>query len=266
MRVILGMLLATTACLSTPDRPYGDSGCVHELTELGSTNDREPWMSPDHLELVFDRQIGNSALYTARRANRDDPFGAPRPLAGLSQCSDAAYPFLSTDSLRLWFNCSGKLWSAHRPTRDMPFEQVQPEPGFVNEPAGFSGASVDETELTMTFAGSNGHLYLVKRASTSDVFDSSAAQEIPAPGLVWAPSLVNDGALLLFGVCVGSPCGDRRIYRVTRDSGWSDATEATDLGHVTGAEDFSAQETFDGTVTFSSERAGGGRVAIFQCH
>lgn len=61
-------------------RVNGTFSVVRELTELdGGTNEYDPWVSPDGLELWFTEDTGDQNIFVATRATTSDLWGNPLP-------------------------------------------------------------------------------------------------------------------------------------------------------------------------------------------
>ena len=86
---------------------------------ISGGNDSNPWISPDGLELYFESRrapgYGESDIWVARRATKDDPWGTPANLGPLvnSPYYDR-HPSLSPDGLLLLF-CDSPWNDAPRP-------------------------------------------------------------------------------------------------------------------------------------------------------
>lgn len=78
---------------------------VRPLAALNTdSHEDDPGAAADILELVFARDVdGDEDLWTARRLNVADDFGAPTPLAALNTTARETAPWLSGDGLRLIF-------------------------------------------------------------------------------------------------------------------------------------------------------------------
>lgn len=141
--------------LALRSTPSGEFGGPLALSGLNSPElDYLPWISPDELTIVFvsDRS-GASAYYTASRAARFEPFGAPRLLANLTHTENNGRINISSDGLRAYFTSRNRpggvglddVWYATRASTADDFGGIT-NLGVVNTPG-------SETQVTVTQDG-----------------------------------------------------------------------------------------------------------------
>ncbi len=253
--------VALAGCVSLPDHP---PPCVAQrLDELyvdGTHADYEPWLSPDHLELVFRRDVMGPIVMTTQRASVEQAFAAPTAINGVTAPLD---PFVTDDDLELWtVDGMQRLWTATRRARDQPFGNAQQVAGFTS----LQGASLTADGLTIVFAQGQ-RLYKTTRATTSAAFDATMQQEIAfgiaSTGLEVHPSISSDGTTLVFqrndsnGASVG-------LFEASGPDLAIVKSLEGDLGGV--GHDDGPQLGRDGrTIAFSSSRAtlGGGQLFVY---
>jgi serine/threonine protein kinase len=118
---------------ASQDQPFPAPSPIAELAS--QTGPKSPWLSADGLLLVFQRRSGaNIELVTCRRPDREAPWLAPEPIAGLSQVerggTPPTWPCLSEDGLVLWYGHGGdrltQVWRATRARPQTAFGDFQP--------------------------------------------------------------------------------------------------------------------------------------------
>jgi len=82
---------------------FGEPRRLDELAAPAKTDN--PSLTADMLELYFtsERNLGPAEIFVAERAQRDEPFGAPRLVRELSSPVIETTPAVSADGLVLWF-------------------------------------------------------------------------------------------------------------------------------------------------------------------
>lgn len=88
-----------------PQSAFGEPSVVM----ASASHDFDPGLSPDQLVMVFGTSrpatpTGPSDLWFATRAAKEDPFGTPQRVPGLSATSNESDPWLSADGCRVYFS------------------------------------------------------------------------------------------------------------------------------------------------------------------
>jgi hypothetical protein len=108
--------------------PFGAPQLVPGLSVAGSDDD-DPCLTRDQLEIIFDRSEPNHDLYSSRRASINDPWPTPTPILELNTNASEEHPSFSGDGLRLHFTSGrtggAEMYVATRADRDSPWENVQ---------------------------------------------------------------------------------------------------------------------------------------------
>ncbi len=107
-----------------------------EISELNALGPRltSPKLTEDELIIFFQAsrmtgEVGGHDIWVAKRSNRNLPFEYVRNLTEINTVSNEAHPYISSDSLTLYFvsNRTGDelTYKATRTSRDMPFSNVE---------------------------------------------------------------------------------------------------------------------------------------------
>jgi Tol biopolymer transport system component len=242
-------------------------------SELNTTsNEGYPIQSPDGLSLyiVSDRPGGSGALdiYVARRAKKDDPWGAPENLglpvnSSANDHSPTPVPghglfFVSTRS----DSCGGDDIYFTR-FKHGAWEEPQNVGCQINSTAAEASPSYfeDECGQAILYFSSN-------RAGSQDIYfsaDFGPAQPVPELNTAFndvRPNVRKDGLEIVFDSTRPSPSafGLDDIWTATRETTADDWSTPTNLGPQvnSAARDTRATLSRDGfTMYFSSNRTGG---------
>ncbi|MDP2363473.1 MAG: T9SS type A sorting domain-containing protein [Ignavibacteria bacterium] len=184
-------------------QPFGEP-----LLLTGSINDTtfrngQPSISSDRKSIVFVRSTENSwtsnDLYLATRSDTSLPFESVRALTEInSPDTGEAYPWISTDGLRLYFSkgISGenKLYVSTRLSTNETFGSPQILNINYSEINMFAGwLSNDERELYFTNGQSgDSAMYAVRSNSTSDFPAPTLIQSLSTLGFVSGISLAGE--------------------------------------------------------------------------
>jgi len=127
---------AAPRCNTT--KQFGEPVMLESLnTEF---DDQTPRLFPDELGIVFSRRsaAGNFDLWTASRANRDEPFGAPSLLTTVNSVNSDMWPSQSADGLTLIFDADRtstnvfRIWMSTRASVTQPFGPPALRPELMN--------------------------------------------------------------------------------------------------------------------------------------
>lgn len=189
--------------------------------------DADPSFTGDLLQMFFmSDRTGSKDIWTSRRAQATDPWGAPSIVSALNSPGTDEGPSISLDGSRIWFASDRDsaprrhIWQSTRATPD----GVWAPPTVVAEFASTAddyGPTVDATETTILF-GSNRPM-----AMGYDVFSStrpSANSRWGAPRLVPGVNgpfddkdpFVTQGGLIIFFTTTRTGAGD--LYWSMRQS------------------------------------------------
>jgi hypothetical protein len=114
--------------------PFGDVEAVAELNTAFDEDD--PTFTADGLELYFNsNRNGLEEIFQSNRGSLDDPWGAPTPVAVLSEQGGPTNPVVSPDGLKIWVAASGPsggddVWVSSRTSRSDPWPSLVHEPAF----------------------------------------------------------------------------------------------------------------------------------------
>ncbi|MGE0401808.1 MAG: hypothetical protein AB7T06_34215 [Kofleriaceae bacterium] len=103
-------------------------------------DDASPRLFPDELGIVFARRsaAGNYDLWTATRANRDDPFDPPSLLTSVNSVNSDLWPSQSATGLTLIFDADRttpgvfRIWMSTRTSVTQPFGPPALRPELMN--------------------------------------------------------------------------------------------------------------------------------------
>ena len=241
------MVLALGGCFSKPDMPGhvadadgdgqsrdGQSGACTTWGPWGSTIDlsaldptmmaRGPWLSPDHLDLVY--QAGTSTdLVLAHRTGLGAEFGPATILMSnlMSNVSTRAQPFLSDDLLEIWVNDSaGHIQTATRMDQMTAFGPLTVLDSLGNGMNHVGSAQVSTDRLTML-------------VTLGDFPDQQIGGSVrPAPTQPFPPVTAIAGLNdTTFNQCSPTAAGSLVLFERRTDSGKYEIYESTDLGNGT---------------------------------
>jgi hypothetical protein len=169
---------------SARDGMFEELALVAELSMTG-TDDDEPFLSADGLEIVFaSSRLGSPAIFSARRAEPGGVFEAPVPIDLGSSAGDRG-PTLSPDGRRLFF---GRVVGTGEVA---PFVAVRATTRGLDygEPVERGELSIFGTSTDQVALGSTGEV----------VFRSNRA---------WSPAVES---IWIAQACEGAPCDDPEV-------------------------------------------------------
>ena len=212
---------------AAPDAPYVDPlgrwGAPRAVFPPGASDDDDPTLTADLLELYFNR---NADIYVATRPDLDTPWSTPAVVAELSGPAFETTPEVSGDGLTMYFATdrpgglgNTDLWISERPSRGAPWGAPIPVPSLnsstVDGAGGFTADGLSIVIGSERKANTDYDLYASTRPDTASawstpvelaVLDSSAND--------WSPHLTAD-ALALYYVSYRSTVGDLYVARRT---------------------------------------------------
>lgn len=247
------LVLALTACLSTPSRPSGsasDAGadapgaCAmfgpwkapHQL-DVGTNLDDETgaWLSPDGLDLWYAATLNSPHIHHAHRTDTSTYVFAQQAQPDVGW--DYADPFLSYDQLEMWheeFTDTRAIWHATRAAPDIAFNDVSE---VFHDAMQYAGPSVTADKKTMVLCVSGGgiaddtrRLYVATRGAADVPWGTpTVIAELDGTETDFAPSISADGKTLVW--TRGIP-GDEHIMMATLNmSGlWANAARLDAVG------------------------------------
>ena len=261
----LALALAVTGCLAVPSKtPPCEVQRVDELY-LGAEDaavDHEPWLSPDHLELIFRREyLGGDNLVVARRDSVEKAFG-PVQVLDADFAATATAPFVTDDGLDIWYVAydamSGvpSVYTAHRAARDQRFGESSLVPLTTTRLGDglIADVSLTSDQRTIIAGTTQDNIYAATRAPGGpfpplDVVSFSAGAE-------GHPSISGDGTVVYYFAYLATV---PTIFSVARDPDAMTYGQPAQVFAISAAllatSDESPQLDRDGrTVAFSSDR------------
>ena len=184
---------ATELWFAYPTQPAGyelfhavaTAGSFDAMTDisglLSPSNETDPTLTADGLDLMFLSERGGPNVWEATRASRQADFvGPPHGVLLASEPSTAGGIDLSADGLTLYFvGDQDTLYSVTRATRTAAF-------GMPSQPlahdTNWISVSADQRELYYTKSGHSTGVYRRVRADLSDTFDMAPEESILAAG------------------------------------------------------------------------------------
>ena len=242
------MLSAALLLLAAPTPQAGWSAPVLETALNSADSDAGPHLSADGLTVHFASFRGGSwDLWSATRASRHAPWGAPVLEAAASTPDVDDGPFLTADGLELWF---GSLASAGmggfdvmRCTRPTPGSPWGP-PGFVielNSSGSDSAPSLTDDRLEVYFLTTghgapfspNNAIFRATRASAAVPFGPPAVvSELLTPNTHRDVHVSGDGLTLVWTEFVGSRMLVYAATRLQRGAPFGAPAEVTEFSGV----------------------------------
>ena len=201
--------------------PFGVVSIVSELS-LAGTDDDDPYLTRDQLEVCFDSTRGGTDdLWTSRRALVSESWSAPTPVVMANTSNSEEHPVLSADGLTLYFtsNRSGDpdLWFSTRADRMSPFGPPA-QVAIVNTPNSERMGSLDALDqalfLSSTRNTANDQLFEARRSTSTQAWSVPIlVAEIATPA--GDPSVhVDDRGLAMY--LVQGSGADPDLYWTTR--------------------------------------------------
>ena len=145
--------------------------------------------------------LGDSDIWTVRRADRESPFTVPENLGAVANTNQSdSNPDLSSDGLTLYFDSERDgsqmdrdIWVLKRESTTSPWQDAQLLGGPVNTEGWEGRPSISGDELTLVFDRRHdrqGSVWMATRPSIADDFDvpvdlgiRGSSPEISANGL-----------------------------------------------------------------------------------
>jgi Tol biopolymer transport system component len=182
------------------------------LTALNSPgNDEAGALRDDGLEIIFaSDRVGGFTLYSATRADRSQPFGAPVALTQLATGQDNNDPYLSHDALTMYFN-TADVYITTRPDLSSPWSAPQLVPQF-NMGGAFDGAlGMTKDELTAYFSSD--------RSGTAGLQDLFRATRPTLGAAFGTPAILAAASSVSYDCCPAVSADDAHVMFTTQRTG-----------------------------------------------
>lgn len=249
-------------------KPFAD---VRQLSGINSSTDEaHGTFSGDELTIYYfrNRMTGNADfdIYTATRANRDEPFGPSAALPALNTGADERGGSLSADGLTLFFYSSRlngyEVYVSVRPNREAPFP----------EPVAISSIGTADHEQNPFITADGKYFYFTRtplntgiseiyRATTSPtgITNAMGIPEIKSFGGATRPVLSADNLTIYFTSDHVGGLGSLDIWSATRASSNAAFEGFTNVASLNeGSLDFPDWISHDGCrIYFTSARTSG---------
>ncbi|GAB2807713.1 hypothetical protein GCM10027043_03460 [Ferruginibacter profundus] len=147
---------------------------------------------------------GNILFEGAINASPKPDCALAKAINNADKCD--AYPWISSDGLRLYFNSNrdgghGNIYFSQRSSADQPFET--PHKAFPALENKYYAVSLTADELTMVLTLEGYTLYIATRKSTSENFSTPKLIEELKDRMLYAPGISADGSELMVIDCTG---------------------------------------------------------------
>jgi hypothetical protein len=193
-------------------QPSGNFTSVSQvLSDSGSDNVLEPWVSEDNLRMYYHHESSNWNIEVSQRASVTDPWSLGTVVSGLPD--NIASPTLSQDELTIIFNNPNAggwdLYMATRSSKDSAFSNIQ-SLSELNTELIESSPSMSPDGLSVYFFSDRsglGRIYESTRQSINDPFSNPTLIADIQYGVHWPSiSISADGKALYFGDFTGDIC------------------------------------------------------------